>query len=214
MKKTFFIAGIILSFLIATSVVYACQPCRSTLNFEETVEKSDLIIIGQRTDFSPNEQDSYETLPDNINVKIIKILKGDTNQNQITVNSWDGMCQYGIVVDDKKYVMLLQKRDPIYVDWGPVDYDDVVDYDPVGYNTVDYDAVDCAADTFLVDNDLVDFYGDKISIDEFTDKLGSQISKPIIDDKSDPQSSLPYFIILVILILIILFFIIIKIKKK
>ena len=61
---------------------------------------------------------------------------------------------------------------------------------------------------------FLNFYGDKISIDEFTDKLGSQISKPIIDDKSDPQSSLPYFIILAILILIILFFIIIKIKKK
>ena len=119
MKKTFIIAGIIFSFLFATSIVYACEPCPSTLNFEETVEKSDLIIIGQRTDFSPNEQDSFEG-PESINVKIIEILKGETNQNQIKVNSWDGMCGYGIVVDDKEYVMLLQEKDNIYdaVDFG------------------------------------------------------------------------------------------------
>ena len=192
MKKSFFIAGIISFFLFAISTVYACEPCPSTLNFEETVEKSDLVIIGQRTDFSPNEQDSLDGLPDSINVKIIEILKGDTNQNQITVNSWDGMCGYGIVVDGKKYVMLLKKRDTMY---------DAVDFG-------------CSVKTFPVDNGLVDFNGDKISIDEFTDKLGSQASRQIIDNKSDSQSSLLYFIIPVILILIILFFIISRIKKK
>ena len=192
MKKTFIIAGIIFYFLFALSIVYACAPCPSTLNFEETVEKSDLIIIGQRTDFSPNEQDSFETLPDSINVNIIEILKGNTNQNQITVNSWNGMCGYGIVVDDKEYVMLLQEKDNMY---------DAVDFG-------------CSVKTFPVDNGLVDFNGDKISIDEFTDKLGSQASRQIIDNKSDSQSSLLYFIIPVILILIILFFIISRIKKK
>ena len=192
MKKTFIIAGIIFSFLFAVSIVYACEPCLSTLNFKETVEKSDLIIIGQRTDFSPDEQDSIESFPDSVNVKIIEILKGETNQNQITVNSWNGMCGYGIVVDDKKYVMLLQERDDIY---------DAVDFG-------------CSVKTFPVENDLIDFNGDKISIDEFTDKLGSQADRKIIDDGSQKQIPLFYYFIPAIVILIVLFFIIFKMRKK
>ena len=192
MKKIFIIAGIIFSFLFAVSIVYACEPCPSTLNFEETVEKSDLIIIGQRTDFSSNEQDSFETLPDSINVKIIEILKGNTNQNQITVNSWDGMCGYGIVVDNKEYVILLQERDNMY---------DAVDFG-------------CSVKTFSVDNGLVDFNGDKISIDEFTNKLGSQADRQIIDDESKKQVSVFYYTIPAIVILIVLFFIISKMRKK
>lgn len=191
MKKTFIIAGIIFSFLFTVSIVYACQPCPSTLNFEETVEKSDLIIIGQRTDFSPDEQDSFEG-PDSINVKIIEILKGNTNQNQIIVNSWNGMCEYGIVVDEKKYVMLLQEKDGMY---------DAVDFG-------------CSVKTFSVENDLVEFNGDKISIDEFTDKLGSQANRQIIDDGSQKQVPMFYYIIPAIVILFVLFFIIIKIRKK
>ena len=162
------------------------------MNFEETVEKSDLIIIGQRTDFSSNEQDSFETLPDSINVKIIEILKGNTNQNQITVNSWNGMCGYGIVVDDKEYVMLLQEKDNMY---------DAVDFG-------------CSVKTFPVDNGLVDFNGDKISIDEFTDKLGSQAARPVIDSGFQKQLSKYYYIIPAIIIFIVLFFIILKIRKK
>ena len=192
MKKIFIIAGIIFSFLFASSIVYACEPCPSTLNFEETVEKSDLIVIGQRTDFSPNEQDSFETLPESINVDIIEILKGSNNQNQITVNSWDGMCGYGIVVDDKEYVMLLQKKDNMY--------------DAVNFG--------CSIKTFSVDNGLVDFNGDKISIDEFTDKLGSQADRQIIDDKSKKQDSIFYYIIPAIVIFSVLFFIILKLRKK
>jgi hypothetical protein len=192
MKKTFIIAGIIFSFLFALSIVYACEPCPSTLNFEETVEKSDLIIIGQRTDFSPNEQYSFKTLPESINVKIIEILKGNTNQNQITVNSWDGMCGYGIVVDDKEYVMLLQEKDNMY---------DAVDFG-------------CSIKTFSVENGLVDFNGDKISIDEFTSKIGSQADRKIIDDKSKKQISVFYYVIPAIVILIVLFFIILKMRKK
>jgi hypothetical protein len=192
MKKIFIIAGIIFSFLFASLIVYACEPCPSTLNFQETVEKSDLIVIGQRTDFSPNEQDSFETLPESINVDIIEILKGSTNQNQITVNSWDGMCGYGIVVDDKEYVMLLQKKDNMY--------------DAVNFG--------CSIKTFSVDNGLVDFNGDKISIDEFTDKLGSQADRQIIDDKSKKQDSIFYYIIPAIVIFSVLFFIILKLRKK
>jgi hypothetical protein len=181
------------SFLIVVaSVVYAFEPCSSTLNFEETVEKSDLIIIGQRTDFSPDEQDSFETVPDSINVRIIEILHGDTNRNQITINSWDGMCGYGIVVDDKTYVMLLQERDDIY---------DAVDFG-------------CSVKTFPVDNGLVDFNGDKISIDEFIDKLGSPADRKIIDGDPQKQVSVFYYIIPTIVILIVSFFIISTMRNK
>ncbi len=188
MKKSFFITGIIFTLLLRTSFVYACEPCPETLNFEETVEKSDLIIISQRTDYWQYEQ----KVPDSINVKIIEVLKGDINQNQITVNSWDGMCPYGIDVDDKIYIMLLQKRDN--------------QYDAVNFG--------CSVKTFLVENNMVDFDGNTITLDDFTAKFGSQASRQIIEDKSQQQTSYLYYIIPVIVVLIIISLIILRMRKK
>ncbi len=189
MKKSFFIAGIVFYFLITISVVYACQPCGSSLNFEETAAKADLIIIGQRTDFSSNEQDSFSNLPDSINVKIFEILKGDIKQNEIIINSWNGMCGYGITVDDAIYVMFLQEKVEIY------------------------DAIDsgCSIKTYLIEDDKVNFEGKKILIDEFVNKLGPQASRQVLDNKANLQFSLLYFIIPSALI--ILFFIMTKTRN-
>ena len=65
-----------------------------------------------------------------------------------------------------------------------------------------------APHTFSVDNGLVDFNGDKISIDEFTNKLGSQADRQIIDDESKKRVSVFYYITPTIVTLIVLFFII------
>ena len=191
MKKTTATAIIFFSFLFMAKAVFACEPCIHTLNLKETSEKSDLIIIGQRTDFSSREKDSREN-PDTINVKILKILKGKTEKDQIDVNSWDGICTYGIVVDDKKYIMLLEERDGIY---------DAVDFG-------------CSAKTFLVEGDLVDYNGSKISIDTFAKDLGLINSTQTANAESEDKTSVFYYVFLALIILIFSAFLLFKKIKK
>jgi len=51
----------------------ACEPCtpEASINFEGTARAADLIIIGQREDFSPAELTHGVGGPDTIKVKII-----------------------------------------------------------------------------------------------------------------------------------------------
>ena len=91
----------------------ACEPCLKILNLEETVKAAELIIVGRRTDYSPKEKERRKRQqgPDTIQVKVREVLKGNLKQgSRIKVNSWDGMCPYGILADEKVYVMLLIKR--------------------------------------------------------------------------------------------------------
>lgn len=90
-------------------LIYACEPCEEELGFEETAKKADLIIIGQKVSESPdtNPSGGGPSGPDCIELKAFKVLKGNNDENKIRVNSWDAMCDYGIVVDDKTYVMFL-----------------------------------------------------------------------------------------------------------
>jgi len=143
MKKTTFIAGLLLFYFTISTVVFACEPCSTTLNLRETVEKSDIIILGQRTDYSPGIE------PESIKVNVIKVFKGDVGQSEITVNSWNGMCAYGIVVDDKKYVIFLEKKEKMY------------------------DAINsgCSVTTYPFENDLIDIDGDEVSLSEFMEKI-------------------------------------------
>ena len=89
--------------IMATSAI-ACQPCQSKLDFEQSLQQADLVIVGKRIDYDPNEK-----MPSSIKVNIIKVLKGEIKEAQIEVKSWYGMCGYGIVVDDQIYVMILRK---------------------------------------------------------------------------------------------------------
>jgi len=89
--------------IMATSAI-ACQPCQSKLDFEQSLQQADLVIVGKRIDYDPEEK-----MPSRIKVKIIKVLKGEIKEAQIEVKSWYGMCGYGIVVDDQIYVMILIK---------------------------------------------------------------------------------------------------------
>ena len=84
---------------------FACQPCQSTLTLEESAGKAELIIVGQRPNFSPNE-----VRPESIRVRVVSILKGKPQKRVIVVRSWyRRVCPYGIVVDDQRYVMFLTK---------------------------------------------------------------------------------------------------------
>ena len=66
------------SILFLTINVLACEPCPSTLNLQETINNSDLIIIGQKVSDIGN--DTFSGRPEGMNVKVIKILKGADNK--------------------------------------------------------------------------------------------------------------------------------------
>ena len=95
------VAILVLSFLPVSAS--ACQPCRSKLNLEQSLERADVVIVGRRTDYSLKER-----RPATINVQVLQVLKGKAISAQIAVRSWYGMCAYGIVVDSRTYLMILK----------------------------------------------------------------------------------------------------------
>ena len=170
MKKFIFSISILALFLVS-SPVFACEPCASTLNIEQTINKSDLIIVGQKITDGPRSDfgEGYDG-SDWIEVKIIETLKGSAPSAKIKINSWDAMCAYGIIVnDDRNYLMLLQKRDN------------------AGENF--YDAVDygCAEKSYLVENSQVDLNGQKISLENFASKYS--LIKTTIDNQTQTKDS-------------------------
>ena len=87
----------------------ACQPCPEVLTFEQTVRQSDLIIVGQQAgQYPPAGFVSTPFDPEWIRVEVLRVLKGTATPDAITVNSYDGMCPRGIVLeDDGRYVFFL-----------------------------------------------------------------------------------------------------------
>jgi hypothetical protein len=91
--------------LLSSAGAFACQPCQSTLTLEQSASKAELIIVGERLNFSPNE-----VRPQSIKLRIVSILKGKAERKKIVVRSWyQKICPYGIIVDDQRYVMFLSK---------------------------------------------------------------------------------------------------------
>jgi hypothetical protein len=106
--------------LMTATASAACEPCASSLSFDESILQADLIIVGQRIDYRAPEESEEQAAPrpverpDAIRVQIIYLLKGSSEKRVITVNSWDGECDYGIVADDSFYMMILKKGETQY----------------------------------------------------------------------------------------------------
>ena len=130
---------------------WACEPCATTLDADASIERAELIIVGQRADYSARETQLSVGGPDTVRVKVLQVLKGQPAQDEVVVNAWDGMCDYGIVVDDRSYVMLLQQRGAIY---------DAVDYG-------------CGLKALLVENGGVDLDGHRITLESLPSMAGS-----------------------------------------
>jgi hypothetical protein len=144
-RRMIIAVGLILAALLAVQIVYACEPCPEVLTFEESVAEADVIIIGERVGLGPSTGDG----PDWITVKVYEVLKGSVPDERIQVNSWNGMCPYGIVVEDGLYVMILDKFEGQYdaVHWG------------------------CGVKTFPVESEMVMMGDGPVSIDEFVGML-------------------------------------------
>lgn len=104
--RTLAMACLKIAFTVLLSSVgaFACQPCLSTLTLEQSASKAELIIVGERLNFSPNE-----VRPQSIEVRVVSVLKGKDERKTIRVRSWYQICPYGIIVDDQRYVMFLSK---------------------------------------------------------------------------------------------------------
>lgn len=109
--KRLSLIGAALGIFYFAPLLYGCEPCSEILSFEETTKKANLIIIGQKaaegqhTDLRPEGYGGFDW----IDIRIIKVLEGETSQDQIRVKSYDAMCDYGITVDDKTYVIFLAR---------------------------------------------------------------------------------------------------------
>jgi len=156
MKRTILIATTILLIFIC-SEIHACQPCAKTLNFKETAHQADLIIIGKKVfegPWSGPEVIGYG--PDWIEVEVIQILKGETSEKIIKVNSWDAMCTYGVILDDNEHVVFLKEKN------GQIREDDY-QYDAVNFG--------CSVKTYLKKDENVVFSEEEISLENFIQKL-------------------------------------------
>ncbi|HET9483744.1 MAG TPA: hypothetical protein VFO79_07295 [Xanthomonadales bacterium] len=93
----------------------ACEPCEHVLDLDASLAKATLVVVGRRTDYAPAERERWvrQQGPDTIDVAVERVLKGDAPA-RITVDSWAGMCPYGIVVDGDRYVMILTGGPPVY----------------------------------------------------------------------------------------------------
>jgi hypothetical protein len=183
MKKVLLLSFI----LLFINLSYACEDCR-WMNFEQIVNISDLIIIGQKVGEGPSTALLRgDGGPDWIKVEVIEVFKGSPKSSVIKVNSWDQMCPYGVIIEDSnRHVMLLRE-------W--TDLNDKFQYNSAG----------CGIDSYPIIDEQIDFSGELVSIDEFVSRLGPGASRHILENKPEPAA---YFILpaLAILIIIIILF--------
>ncbi|MBD0373433.1 MAG: hypothetical protein ICV60_21540 [Pyrinomonadaceae bacterium] len=156
--KLFIIPALVLfSLALGAKEARACEPCTkdASMQFEETARNSDLIIIGQRDDFTPDELTHGVGGPEVIKLNVRRVLKGKESRAEITVKSWSGMCPYGIIINDNlPHIVFLKKSGD------------------------QYRAVDmCSVKDYLVKDNVVEFGSQKISLEDFElklEKLGLQ----------------------------------------
>jgi hypothetical protein len=119
------------------------------MNFEETARAADLIIIGQREDFRPDELTHGTFGPENIKVKVRRVLKGKEEQSEITVKSWSGMCPYGVILNDNlEHVIFLKNSGETY-----------------------RAVAECGIKDYTIKEGVVEFGKEKISVEDFVSKL-------------------------------------------
>lgn len=140
--------------LFSSVKAQACEPCSKILNLSETSSLADLVIVGKSlTKNVPPAQEPGG--PDEIEVWIIRVIAGKEERRTITVNSWDAMCPYGIVVDSTPHVMLLKRDKEKYdsVNWG------------------------CAEKSYKIEKETVSVDGKEMSIDAFAELVNKYRTK-------------------------------------
>jgi hypothetical protein len=94
--------AIALSF--GTGAAIACQPCRSFISLEETIERADLIVVATGL----TEAQQFES--ENSVVRVDSVLKGEAAA-EISVQTWYGMCSYGLFLRKDQQAVVYLKKD-------------------------------------------------------------------------------------------------------
>jgi len=119
------VISVIFLLFITLSEVQACQPCPIKLDFEDTVKASDLIVIGRKIGEYPSPEMALPNQfgPDWLRIEVQEALKGYCDARIIKVNSYNGMCPYGITINDEnQYILFLQKANVDYIDYDAVNH--------------------------------------------------------------------------------------------
>jgi hypothetical protein len=171
------IALAILSLLIVTSPARACEPCIEILNLEQTTAAAELIVIGRLVQEGP----STGSGPDWLEIEILELWKGELDQTQIRVNSWDGMCAYGVILfDHEPHLIFLETRGEMY-------------------DTVENG---CAVRSMLIEGDQIHTEGGLVPLDEFAADLGLTASQQAMP-ASEPVAGIPWAPVLVGVVIIL-----------
>lgn len=176
MKKGLFLAAaIFLGFLMVTTSARACEPCVEFLNLEDTTAAADLIVVGRLVREGP----STGTGPDWIEIEILEVWKGEAPQSVIRLNSWDGMCAYGIILLNRdSYLIFLEAKGEVY--------------DAVNYG--------CAVRSMPIRDGQIEYEEQAYSLDGFATLLGPRISRKILQSSS---ASVPWAPILIGAVLVL-----------
>lgn len=96
MKPTPFILTII---LLTAQPTHACQPCAESFDWIETARSADVVVVGRKLDESAEEDAGG---PDWIDLMVDDELIGTAISEVVRVNSWDGMCPYGVQINGRE----------------------------------------------------------------------------------------------------------------
>jgi hypothetical protein len=160
-----------------TNSARACEPCVEILDLEQTTAAAELIVIGRLVREGP----STGSGPDWLDIEILEVWKGALDQDRIRVNSWDGMCAYGVILfDHEPHLIFLEKRGDIF------------------------DAVEngCAVRSILIEGDLIHTEGGLAPLDEFAASLGLSDRRQVLPDAS-PTASIPWTPVFVGLVIVL-----------
>lgn len=154
LKQHTIISLLVFGWMVSALPVAACELCPDDelLTLAETVAQADLIVIAQKI----GDEDGRVTVPDPdggpewSTLQIREVLRGTASQPEIIVNSWEGMCSYGIIVGDQPVLLLLEESSSA---------DEPYQYDAV--------ARGCGEKGYLVTNDSINLNGTVLSIDQF-----------------------------------------------
>jgi hypothetical protein len=176
MKKWFFLAiTLLLGLMLVTTVARACEPCMEFLSLEDTTAAADLIVVGRLVREGPSTGNG----PDWIEIEILEIWKGEASHSVIRVNSWNGMCAYGIILLDRdSYLIFLEAKGEYY--------------DAVNYG--------CAVRSMPVRSGQIEYEERAYSVDAFANLLGPLISRAIIPPS---DTSVPWAPVLIGVILVL-----------
>ena len=141
--RLFFIYVVILA---NVDFVAACEPCADYFNLEGTIQAADVIVVGEKISEGPHTDPRPEGLggPEWIEVNVQQVLKGQVQEKNIRVNSWQAMCLYGIQLEKGMHVIFLSNPQ----------------------NSPAYDAVNygCSLKALSIEDDMVLYEGKQIPL--------------------------------------------------